>query len=248
MRRIGVGWIILILIGLACTTLGSSSETISIPVILQSGLSGALDIHAPTVGGPLESDDSKRWVNELFDIRIVEARDNGQRSIKVHIESRSGGPLNIQSLSFRVFAPASHIDGVWTPSGRIPNDQFISADPGTDFTTYSAANYGIPYLAAATRTGKNVFAMGLLEQDLSVAIHAAPAPNGLYEFQLNASDPPRRTVLDQEFFVSNDTSYNWFDIAQRYSDWVDTRNNYSQFPPTDRAYIPVYDTWYWSKD
>src|SRR5881296_561003 len=112
MRRIG--WIVLI-ISLACTTLGSSSETVSIPVILQNGLTGSLDIQAPIVGRPLRSGDSTRWVNDLFDIRIHEAPANRQRTIKVHIESPSGASLGIESLSFRVFAPAERIDGVWSP-------------------------------------------------------------------------------------------------------------------------------------
>jgi hypothetical protein len=240
-------WIVLIS-SLACTSLGSSDETLSIPVVLHGGLRGSIEVQAPTVGGPLLQEDSQHWVNGVFDIGLTETRANGQRFIKLHIESPSGALLGIESLSFRVFAPAAHIDGVWTPSGRVPDDRFISADPGTDFVTYSAANYGIPYLAAATAEGRNLLAMGLLEQDMSVTLHAAPAGNGLYEFQLNAQVPPNRIALDQQVFVSTDHSYDWFQIAQNYSDWVDAGIHYSQFPPTDRAYTPVYDTWYWSKD
>src|SRR5438552_15800921 len=129
MRR--TGWIVLI-ISLACTTLGSSSETVSIPVILQNGLTGSLDIQASTIGGPLESGDSKRWVNDLLDIRVSQSRVNGQRTVKVHIESPSGVFLGIDALQFRVFAPAARIDGVWTPAGRVSDDRLIAADPGVD--------------------------------------------------------------------------------------------------------------------
>jgi hypothetical protein len=245
MRRIV--WIILIG-SLACTILGSSVETLSIPVVLHGPLTGFLDIQAPTVGGPLRREDPQHWVNDAFEVRLTENRPDGQRFINFHITSVSGGPLGIESLSFRALIPAARINGVWTPSGHVADDRLISADPGKEFVTYSAANYGIPYLAAATATGKNLLAMGLLKQDMSVELHAAPAADGLYQFELKATVPPNRTALDHQFFLSNDPTYTWFDIAEKYADWVDAGTHYKQFPISDRAYAPIYDSWYWSKD
>jgi hypothetical protein len=141
MRRIF--WLVLVG-GLACTTLGSSDETLTIPVILERGLRGYVDIQARTVGGPLIQEDSRRhWANDIFDIRLIEACQNGQSYIKIHVESPSGALLGIEALSFRVVAPTPGMDGVWTPSWRISDDRFISADPGKDFVTYSAANYDL---------------------------------------------------------------------------------------------------------
>ncbi len=234
-----------------CATLSSSDETLSIPIVFQDGLIGYLDLQAPMAGGPLRRAGPAQpnvWANNLFEISLAKTRANGQRFINLHVASSTGAPLGIDFVSLRVRVPAAPIDGIWTPSGRIPDDRFISADHGTEFVTYSAANYGIPYIAAATAEGRNVLALGLLEQDLSVALHAAPSEDGFYELQLRAAVPPNRTVFDHEVFISNDSSFTWFDIAQKYADWVDAGTHYQQFPVSDRSYIPVYDTWYWSRD
>src|SRR5437899_7039710 len=236
---------------LVMTTLGSPHETLNIPVVFQDGLRGYLEIEASSAGGPLRQENRQHataWVNDLFDIQITQDRSAGQRFLKLHVTSPSRTALGIDALSLHMFVPAARIDGVWTPSGRVSDDRLISADPGTEFVTQSAANYGIPYLAAATSSGKNLLALGLLEQDLMVQLRAAPAQNGSYEFQIQANVPPNRAEVNQQFFVSSDPSYSWFDIAQKYADWVDAATNYTQFPVTDRAYMPVYYTWYWSRD
>lgn len=232
-------------------TLGSSPQSVSIPVIFQDATGGYLGLQAPNLGSALTQENRGNemvWSNELFEIHITQHLSEGQKFVKAHVVSQSGSPLGIYSVSFRVLAPAISIDGVWTPSGHIADDRLISADPGTEFVTYSAANFGIPYIAAATSTGKNILALGLLEQDLTVQLHTAPAKDGVYAFEVNANVPPNRTVMDHEFFMSDDSSCDWFDTARKYADWVDARTNYRQFPISDRAYTPVYDTWYWSKD
>src|SRR3989441_879751 len=236
---------------LVLATLGSSHETLNIPVVFQDGLSGYLELQTSAAGRPLLQENREHgivWRNELFKIQARQDRAGGQRFLTFHITSPSGTALGIDAIALHVFAPAARIDGVWTPSGHVSDDRLISADPGTEFVTQSAANYGIPYLAAATSSGKNLLALGLLEQDLMVQLRAAPAQNGSYEFQIQANVPPNRAEVNQQFFVSSDPSYSWFDIAQKYADWVDAATNYTQFPVTDRAYMPVYDTWYWSRD
>jgi hypothetical protein len=54
--------------------------------------------------------------------------------------------------------------------------------------------------------------------------------------------------FDEVFYLSNDNSLSWFDTAANYADWVDGVTGYEQFPVNDRAYDPLYDTWYWSAD
>src|SRR5947207_5678449 len=215
---------------------GSSPQTLNIPVTLQNGLSGYVEIYGAGAD------------RNALDVQVTEAPLNAQTGVGLQIRNRSGRSLDITAVSLRLLVPAAGIDGVWTPSGRIADDRLISADPGNEFLTYAAANYGIPYLAAANSAGQNLFAMGLLEQDLPVELHAAPAQNGLYEFHVKADVPRNRTVVNHQFFVSSDSSVGWFDIAENYADWVDAGTNYSPFPVSDRSYMPVYDTWYWSQD
>src|ERR1041385_4507692 len=236
---------------LICVTLDSSDDTTTIPIIFQDGLTGYLELHGPRIGGPLRprfSAEEIVWRNSAFQVSVKQNAHDGQRFASVHIVSITGEFLGMQSVSLRVRIPAARVDGVWTPSGRVPDNRFISSDPDNNFLTYSAANYGIPYLAAATAGGSNLLAIGLLQQDSSVTLHASPSASGFYELEVRAAVPGNRTVLDRGFFVSNDSSYNWFEIARKYADRSEEHTQYSPFPISERSYIPVYDSWFWSKD
>src|SRR5260370_4605329 len=140
-------------------TLGSSNETLNIAVVFLDGLGGYLGIEAATVGGALRQEnreDGTVWVNDLFEIHVTREQVDGQKLVKLHVVSSSETALGINTVSLRVLVPAAGIDGVWTPSGHISDDRLISADPGSEFVTYSSAHYGIPYLAAATAPGRNL--------------------------------------------------------------------------------------------
>src|SRR5260370_28841865 len=84
-------WIIVVSC-LVFTTLGSSHETLSIPVAFQHGLRGYLGIQGPTVGGALHQEnrgDGIVWVNDRFEVRVTEHAGNGQTFAKVHLEVTS---------------------------------------------------------------------------------------------------------------------------------------------------------------
>lgn len=243
---------VLLLAGLLTfATPAFSEQSIAIPFSV-GGLTARLGFKTAFTGRPFEQrtgrPNSIVWVNDLYEMRVTSTVQRGATVLRLQVTSTAGKPLPVSGVFLQVLTPSAVIDGVWTPSGRIAEDRLISAEPGKEFIAYSAANYGIPYLAAASSTGANVLAIGLLRQDLSVQLRAAPSQGRFYEFQLNADVPPNRSTVDHRFFVSNDASYRWFDIAEQYADWVDTGTNYSQFPISPRCYMPVYDTWYWSQD
>lgn len=124
----------------------------------------------------------------------------------------------------------------------------MAADGNSSVSDVSAANYGIPYIAAVSANLRNVLALGFVRQDLSVAIESEPAEVVNYELRLKGLAARTTAVFDERFYISNDTSMTWFETASNYADLADALNNYQQFPIGPKAYEPVYDTWYWSED
>jgi hypothetical protein len=120
-------------------------------------------------------------------------------------------------------------------------------DANHDIDDIADANYGIPYVGAASITSKSVFAMGFGRQDLSVSIRGQPAGTS-YDFRLHGLTGRTTNRFDESFFFSTDSSMTWSEVATNYSDWVDGLNNYQQFPISARAYEPLYDAWYWAGD
>jgi hypothetical protein len=224
---------------------------IHFPFALDNGITARLTVETTSAGNTFRQraeGSESIWENNLYRIGITPRYERGVTYLRAYMESTSRKPLNVSTVSLRIAAPRSGIAGVWTPSGRVEGDRLPSADPVAPFVTYSAANYGIPYLAAATAAGDNAIAFGLLEQGLPVEIRATPATPELIELSLSATPATNEPALIHEFFISADKSYSWYGIAEAYADWVDAARHYSPFPISSRAYEPVYDTWYWSQD
>lgn len=123
----------------------------------------------------------------------------------------------------------------------------MAADANHSISGIADANYGIPYVAAASGNMGNAFGIGLGRQDLPVAITGRPV-GGDYEFRLKATTARNIKVFDESFYISGNTSVSWFDAAADYAAWADDFNKYQPFPISATAYEPVYDTWYWSAD
>ncbi len=229
----------------------SSLASVDIPFNLANGLAAHLKVDSSVPFGRFRQEDGGStlvWTTVSYELKITQEFQNGVSYVRARMESGSRNPLPVQTISLRVEVPAAGIDGVWTPSGRLTTNTLTSAPAGKEFATYSAANYGIPYIASAAVTGRNVLAVGLLQQDLPVEIRAAPVKSNLYEFSLGVELPGNRTTADYRFFILREGFGSWFETAERYADWVDRETGYSQFPISGAAYQPVYDTWYWSQD
>jgi hypothetical protein len=236
---------------LVFSSIGSSSGILDFTIGFQDGSTVRLGINIAVPGGAFRQEKQGGnlvWVNNLYEVRLTPRFQKGIHYVHLHMESLTRASLVVSGLSWQAWVPSAAIAGVWTPSGELDNDTLISTDGATPFVTYSAANYGIPYIAAANASGDNSLAIGLLRQDLPVEIRAIPVTGGFTELTLNAALSVNAHSLDHDFFVSSDKSYTWYSVAETYAEWVDTETKYSPFPISSRAYEPVYDTWYWSRD
>jgi alpha-galactosidase len=247
-------WTVLVVVAaipLMFSPSASPLATVEIPFVLANGLTARLDVSSPVPFGRFRQENGGGtlvWSTTAYEIKVTQEFRNGISFVRARVESTSQKPASVQRISLRVDSPGGLVDGVWTPSGRLSTNTLTSAPAGKEFAVHSAANFGIPYIAAATATGRNVLAVGLLQQDRLVEMHAVPLRNGSYQFRLTVELARNRTSEDYQFFVLRDGSGSWFETAEKYAEWVDQQTRYSAFPISDTAYDPVYDTWYWSQD
>jgi hypothetical protein len=183
----------------------------------------------------------------LYRTQVSESSTQPGSVIRVRVERLSGEPFRVGNFSITVRVPRGSIQGIWYPSASPASNNVMAADSSHSIDDIADANYGIPYVGAASYNLSNAFAMGLGRQDLAVSI-GGKALGNYYEFRLQALTGRTEKVFDEQFYVSADTSMTWFQTAQNYADWVDSLNKYKPFPVSSRAYEPLYDTWYWSGD
>lgn len=232
--------------------LAAPDPGLAIPVATRGGATAivGLGLAAPKVPFIVEATTatSATYSNGIYRIRISEATKQFRSLIRVQVHRTDGEVFQLDGFSILVRIPRLNIAGIWYPSGNVSSTNVMVAGPNTPVRGRSDANYGIPYIAAATSNLKNVFAMGLGRQDASVSIEGTPVENGYYEFKLRVNTQYTASAIDERFYVSSDTTYDWFDKARLYADWVDALTDYRPFPASPRVYDPVYDTWYWSGD
>jgi hypothetical protein len=182
-----------------------------------------------------------------FQIQLTETSFAMRNIIRVVVQKASGEAFRLTSFSITARAPRNAIQGIWYPGADSSSTSVMVTDANYPIDDIADANYGIPYLAAASQSSRNVLAIGLGRQDLAVSIGGEPA-GSWYEFRLKALTPRTATKFDESFYISADLSQTWTDVAKDYADWVDGITNYQPFPISARAYEPLYDTWYWSGD
>jgi len=193
------------------------------------------------------SGDATIYSDGNYQIQITETVSGARDTVRVEVQKSSGGRFRLRGFSVAALVPRAPIQGIWYPGAYVSSTNVMATDANHSIDDVADANYGIPYLAAASLNSRNVFAMGLGRQDLAVSIAGRPIGT-LYEFRLKALTPIISTKLDESFYLTTDNSLTWSDAASEYADWVDMRSNYKPFPVSARAYEPLYDTWYWSGD
>ena len=184
----------------------------------------------------------------LYVVQITETPASGGSIVRTRVRKHSGERFSLSHFQVDVRIPRPEIQAIWYPSSEAKSDDVMSTDAFHNIRAVSAPNYGIPYVAAVAADGKNLVAMGLRQQDLSVLIEGGPSASRFYQLRLTAVTPRAAAVFEHDFFISTGTSSDWFDTAAAYADWVDAANGYQPFPIGEHAYDPVYDTWYWSGD
>jgi len=188
------------------------------------------------------------FTNNEFRIQVTETA-NRQRSIlRVRVDHLTGTVFGLTDFFLRVRVPKPSIGGIWFPGSDANSKSIISADANNPFLAIADANFGIPYVGAMAVSGRTSLALGFGHQDQSVVLKGTPLDDGFYEFELRSTTDRMASSFEERFYVSNDSSSMWFETAANYTDWVDAYTNYKQFPISTKAYLPVYDTWYWSGD
>ena len=228
----------------------STDPGLLLPLEISAGLPAAIGLGIEDPVGLLTSKrfgDSTTYSDGNYQIQITETPSTRRTIVRVSVKKASGEAFRLTSFSVMARAPRGSIQGIWYPGADPSSTNVMVTDANNSIEDIADANYGIPYLAAASVNSGNVFAMGLGRQDLSVSIQGEPMGTW-YEFRLQALTARTATKFEESFYISTDASITWPEVAGDYADWVDEITNYEPFPVSTRAYKPLYDTWYWSGD
>jgi hypothetical protein len=231
--------------------LASSDPSLAIPIVTRQGVTATIGLGIEEPLGRMTSQQSgamTTYSDGNYEIDITETPIRARSILHVVARKISGAPFALDSFSIVVRVPRAAIQGIWYPGADGSSTNVMVTDVNQSINDISDANFGIPYIAAASWNSRNVFAMGFGRQDFAVSIGGQPLDPSFYEFRLQAVTPQTTSLFDEQFYVSTDAGMTWYDTAADYADWVDALNNYKPFPVSDTAYEPLYDTWYWTGD
>lgn len=231
--------------------IGAAEPGLNIPVYTRTGLTANVGLGIEDAQSPftsVQTGNTTTYTNDIYRIIISENANRTRSIVRVRVERLTGEAFRTNGFSVRIRVPKAAIQGIWYPSADPSSTDVMAADATESIDDMSDANYGIPYIAAASSNTRNAFALGLGRQDLSVSIGGSPVQNGYYEFRLKSLTVKTTALFDERFYVSTDASMTWFDTAANYADWVDALHKYQPFPIGPTAYEPAYDAWYWSGD
>jgi hypothetical protein len=241
---------ILIVLAFAGLHFASPDADLILPLNSRAGFSASIGLGLDEPPGQFtvqSNGATASYTDGNYQIRITETSTTAHSIIRFVVQKSSGEAFQLNDFSITARVPVDSIQGIWYPGANPSSTNVMVADATNSINDIADANYGIPYIAAASLSSRNVFAMGLGRQDLAVAISGTPTGSS-YEFRLKAVTARFSTRFEESFYLSRDTSLSWSDAATDYADWVDATNNYVPFPISARAYEPLYDTWYWSGD
>jgi hypothetical protein len=232
----------------------NSVPSVSVPVYLDGRVSGDISLSLPTINTPFTVDPASSattvtLVNDEYRLGISQNSSSAHTVFHIELQSVSGQPIQLNEMSFQLRFPRDNVDGIWSPTVQALEGQLLAADSATPVIGGAHPNSGVPYIASASASGMNVVSAGVLRQDSDVYFYGYPAKStNEYVFRMWIPVVRVGSDITEDFYVSDDTTRNWFDAAQDYSDWVDTTNGYQPFPVNPKCYEPYYDTWYWSRD
>jgi hypothetical protein len=252
MRRVlilSIG-ILLTLIG-SDAHLASSSASLNIPVATSQGVTATISMVIDDTLGQFTVQQSGAQTTYTDGNYVIDVTETGTKSKSIlHVVAKkaSGEAFRVENFSVMAEVSQTPIQGIWYPGADPSSSSVMAADANQPINDVSDANFGIPYIAAASSNSKNVFAMGLGRQDFAVSIGGQPLVPLAYQFRLNALTPRTTATFDERVFISADSSLTWFEAAADYASWVDALNKYQPFPVSPTAYEPMYDAWYWAGD
>jgi len=172
---------------------------------------------------------------------------DGRSELTVQLQRADGQPFVLQNFQAAWEVQAPGLFAIWTANQFPAQHHNYRALSTESFADLTAPNSGIPYALAATREGKSLLAVGLMSQNRVMNLRGWPQPDQGYQIALDTRTPLTVSTFNETLFTDT-TPLTWFDITQRYADWVDARLKYQPFPIAPACYYPMYDSWYWSFD
>src|SRR5262245_12201842 len=251
MGRLGAASVIGVVTLLVIAWVQAGEATLQISMRLRSGTPAIVSFDLTSDGRPLAStveDGTLVYSNSTYRMDFSESAQEKYSIVRLRISRKDGQPFELAGFAFSVRIPASELKGIWYPSAPSLSNDIMAGDGSAPVRGIADANEGIPYIAAAGIDGQNIIAIGLARQDLPVEIEADPLDLDRIQLRLHARSRRTAEVFEETFYVSNDTSINWFDTAANYADWADQVNGYSPMPVSSLAYEPLYDLWYFTQD
>lgn len=177
-------------------------------------------------------------------------------AIRFHLQRNDGRKFAVLSYSVSAQLSLVGIYRIWNYRGGSPEslgeiDVFTRGLQSNG--QISGANTGIPIIVLTDREGRNQFTFGMLDQveiaDLRInnySLGFSERGEGLnfsFEFVKPAGYMIARSSLDDGVWLDT-RSISWFEVVKRYTRWVETTSNISVLRPPQRAYDPIWNTWY----
>jgi hypothetical protein len=251
MKRLTILCVIGIPALLAATWFSATEDSLQLAIRLHTGLTATVSFDVISDGSTIQQTqegDASIFSNSTYRIALSESTAGARSILRLRIARQDGESFNLRGFAFRVRIPSQELKGVWYPSASSSSKDVMAGDGFTSLRGIADANQGVPYIAASSIDGQNIFAMGLANQGLAVEIEADPLDAARIQLGLYCRTRRTAQVFEESFYISNDASVNWFDTAAEYAAWADGMNGYRPMPISARAYEPLYDVWYYTSD
>src|SRR5215471_15476788 len=207
--------------------LASSEPGLNLPINTSAGVTATINLGIEDPAGLVtltQAGTAATYSDGNYQIHVMQTATKARTILRVIAKKMSGEPFRMDNFSITVRVPKNSIEGIWYPGADPSSTDVMVTDANHSIDDIADANYGIPYIAAATSASKNVIALGLGRQDLAVSISGQPIDRSSYEFRLKALTSRTAATFDERFYISNDRAMTWFETAVNYADWVDGIN------------------------
>src|SRR5437867_5587287 len=171
MRLFLAAWIgLLVVAAYAGIGIGASEPGVTVPVSLPGGLRASviLGVEDQNPFDVVQVGNTSIYTNDRYRLQITSSKNQTRNIIRIQMERLSREPFRMNSFALVVPFPKGRIAGIWYPSADPRPDNVMATDADHAVDDVSDANYGIPYIAAASLDSRNILAMGFGRQDLAV--------------------------------------------------------------------------------
>src|SRR5215813_3456219 len=137
---------------------GSSELLLVFPLHTPGGVKASLGLGIEDRWGTFSSEQSETsttYSDGRYRIEITETPSLRRTLIRVIVEKVSGELFRLDNFSLTAYVPRSSIQGIWYPGADPSSMNVMATDASQSINDVSDANYGIPYIAAASANSRN---------------------------------------------------------------------------------------------